>query len=187
MTFGIIFYIVLVISLNLCTLKRPANSNTLKTANKESKIPRLPISKPGSCSYANNATTKGSMATSQLGHSLIPKPSKCQCIWKHICISRDSCLILTYCLHRKMFLIYLFLPAAKSVEKNFGLKSSLQKVRGSQSKPKSSSSNLHLPVRELAKKTTKNLVRTSHRCSLNFSFFRSYIQNMIFYLEALSC
>ncbi|XP_076928696.1 uncharacterized protein LOC143592735 [Bidens hawaiensis] len=68
------------------------------------------------------------MATTQLGHSLIPKPTK-------------------------------------NVEKNFGLKSSLQKVHGSQSKPKSSSSNLHLPVRELAKKTTKNLTQSSKAAS----------------------
>ncbi|KAI3776197.1 hypothetical protein L1987_45969 [Smallanthus sonchifolius] len=59
-------------SLNSCTLKRPANSNTLKTAKKESKLPKLPASKPGSCFYV---TTKGSMAASQLRHNLIPKPT----------------------------------------------------------------------------------------------------------------
>nr|GEW80078.1 hypothetical protein [Tanacetum cinerariifolium] len=54
------------------SLKRPANSNILKTARKESKLPKLPSSKPGSCL---SVTTKGSTTASQLRHNLIPKPT----------------------------------------------------------------------------------------------------------------
>ncbi|KAK9063056.1 hypothetical protein SSX86_016926 [Deinandra increscens subsp. villosa] len=104
-----------------------SNSNTLKTAKKESKLPKIPISKPGPSFYG---TTKGSMAASQLRHNLIPKQTT-------------------------------------SVEKNFGLKSSLQNAHGSQSKAKTGSGNLHLPVKELAQRTIKNLVRTLHKGSLN--------------------
>ncbi|XP_023749216.1 uncharacterized protein LOC111897489 [Lactuca sativa] len=51
------------------SLKRP-NSNILRTTKKESKLPKLPMSKLGSCS-----STKGSITTtSQLRHNLIPKP-----------------------------------------------------------------------------------------------------------------
>ncbi|KAJ9542757.1 hypothetical protein OSB04_029263 [Centaurea solstitialis] len=49
-----------------------SNSNTLKTATKESKLPKLPMSKPGSL---YSATTKGSTTASQLRHNLIPKPT----------------------------------------------------------------------------------------------------------------
>nr|GEV05437.1 hypothetical protein [Tanacetum cinerariifolium] len=49
-----------------------ANSNILKTARKESKLPKLPLSKPGSCL---SVTIKGSTTSSQLRHSLIPKPT----------------------------------------------------------------------------------------------------------------
>ncbi|CAH1435834.1 unnamed protein product [Lactuca virosa] len=45
------------------------NSNILRTTKKESKLPKLPMSKLGSCS-----STKGSITTSQLRHNLIPKP-----------------------------------------------------------------------------------------------------------------
>ncbi|GJY60704.1 hypothetical protein Tco_0461361 [Tanacetum coccineum] len=62
----------LFMSLNSRTLKRPANSNILKTARKESKLPKLPSSKPGS--YLS-VTTKGSTTASQLRHNLIPKPT----------------------------------------------------------------------------------------------------------------
>ncbi|CAI9270865.1 unnamed protein product [Lactuca saligna] len=46
------------------------NSNILRTTKKDSKLPKLPMSKLGSCS-----STKGSITTtSQLRHNLIPKP-----------------------------------------------------------------------------------------------------------------
>lgn len=83
---GLNFDILLIISLNSCTLKRPANSNTLKTAKKEAKLPKLPISKRQSCF---SATTKGSLAPNQLRHNMIPKPSKCWSILEHVSIPGD--------------------------------------------------------------------------------------------------
>ncbi|XP_021970874.1 uncharacterized protein LOC110865855 isoform X2 [Helianthus annuus] len=111
--------------LSASSLKRPANSNTLKTAKRESKLPKLPISKRGS--YFD-ATENASKAASQLRRNLIPKPTK-------------------------------------TVEQNFGSKSSLQNVQGCQSKAKTGSGNAHLPVRELAQKTVKYMSHSSKTAS----------------------
>ncbi|KAL8211444.1 hypothetical protein R6Q57_005881 [Mikania cordata] len=108
------------------SLKRPANSHTLKAAKKGSKLPKLPISKPGPCFYAN---TKGSISASHLRHNPISKPTT-------------------------------------KVEKNSGLKSSLQNEHCSQSKAKPGSGNLHLPVKEPTQKTAKNLTHSSKAASL---------------------
>ncbi|KAD5960355.1 hypothetical protein E3N88_11827 [Mikania micrantha] len=103
-----------------------SNSHTLKAAKKESKLPKLPMSKPDPCFYAN---TKGSMSASHLRHNPISKPTT-------------------------------------KVEKNSGLKSSLQNEHCSQSKAKPGSGNLHLPVKELTQKTAKNLTHSSKAASL---------------------
>ncbi|KAK1421074.1 hypothetical protein QVD17_23162 [Tagetes erecta] len=103
----------------------PASSNTLKTPKKESKLPKLPGSKAGSCSYA---TTKSSMTASQLRHNPIPK-------------------------------------ATINVDKSFGVKSSLQNAHRSQSKSKTGSGKLHLPVKELAQKTVNHLSHSSKAAS----------------------
>lgn len=96
------FDVLLIMSLNSHTLKRPANSNILKTANKDSKLPKIPMSKPGSCI---SATTKGSTTPSQSRHSLIPRPSKCKCILEHI---STSGLIFVYFLHEFFFSFFFF-------------------------------------------------------------------------------
>ncbi|KAL4578686.1 hypothetical protein LXL04_014815 [Taraxacum kok-saghyz] len=55
--------------LNSLTLKRP-NSTTSRTAKKEPKLLKLPMSKTGSCS---SSITKSSITSSQLRHNMIPK------------------------------------------------------------------------------------------------------------------
>ncbi|PWA74682.1 hypothetical protein CTI12_AA250280 [Artemisia annua] len=116
-------------NLNSRTLKRPANSNILKTAGKESKLPKIPLSKPGSCL---SVTTKGSTTASQLRHNMIPKSNKC-------------------------LYLYPYIWSTINVQKNVGMKTSVKNAHVSQSKTKTCSGSINMPAKELPQRTVRNL------------------------------